>query len=77
MTLQQLSAQYTDSAMAIHWRIHELSEAIKTCDDPQEVHRLHRRINDLRPLERQTKEVAKLTAHYYDRRYHPYAQYSL
>ena len=77
MTLQQLSPQYAASASAIHQRIQQLNAEIKASSDPLEIQQLHRRISDLQPLERQTKELAKLTARYYDRRYHPYAQYTL
>ncbi|MBQ0037510.1 MAG: hypothetical protein KBS74_02445 [Clostridiales bacterium] len=77
MTLQQLSPQYAAGAMAIQERIRQLTLQIQQSDDPAEIQVLNRRINDLRPLERQTRELANLTARYYDRRYRPYAQYSL
>lgn len=77
MTLQQLSPQYAASASAIHRRIQQLSIQIQLSDDPEEIRQLNRRISDLRPLERQAKELANLTARYYDRRYHPYAQYTI
>ena len=77
MTLQELSPQYAADAAAITQRIRELSVLMEQCHDPGEIQRLSRRIGDLRPLERQSKELAKLTRKYYDRRYHPYAQYTL
>lgn len=77
MTLQQLSPQYAASALAIHQRILQLSDQLFLTDDPEEMRSLHRRICDLRPMERQARELATLTARYYDRRYHPYDVYTL
>lgn len=77
MTLQQLSPQYAAGALAIHERIQQLTAQMHLSDDPAEIRQLDHRINELRPLERQTKELANLTARYYDRRYHPYAQYTI
>lgn len=77
MTLQELSPQYAADAEAIGQRIRQLYAQMEQSDDPGEIQRLNRRISDLKPLERQSKELAKLTRKYYDRRYRPYAQYTL
>ena len=67
MTLLEMSAVYRDSAAAIHGRIAELRVLERAQEDPDESFRLRRRINELTPLWREARELAALTAHYYDR----------
>ena len=67
MTLLEMSVSYRDSAAAIHGRIVELRTLERAQEDPEEAFRLRRRIDELSPLWREARELAALTAHYYDR----------
>lgn len=77
MTLLEMSASYRASAAAIHGRIVELRVQERTQTDPESAFRLRRRINELTPLWREARELAALTAHYYDRSYHKHEKYTL
>lgn len=77
MTLLEMSASYRDSAAAIHGRIVELRVLERAQADPEAAFRLHRRIDELTPLWREARELAALTAHYYDRSYHKHEKYTL
>ena len=77
MTLLEMSASYRPSAEAIHGRIVELRLLVRDEADPEAVFRLHRRIDELTPLWREARELAALTAHYYDRSYHKHEKYAL
>lgn len=77
MTLLEMSLSYRDSAAAIHGRIVELRTQERTQADPETVFRLRRRIDELTPLWREARELAALTAHYYDRSYHKHEKYTL
>ena len=77
MTLSEMSASYQNSAAAIHGRITELRAKERDQMDPEAAFRLQQRINELMPLLREARELANLTAHYYDRSYHRYEQYTL
>ena len=77
MTLLEMSADYRDSAEAIHRRIVELRVLERAQADAEERFRLRRRIDELMPLWREARELAVLTAHYYDRSYHRYEKYAL
>ena len=77
MTLLEMSASYRDSAAAIHGRIVELRILERAQEDPEESFRLRRRIDELTPLWREARELAALTAHYYDRSYHKHEKYAL
>nr|WP_325182463.1 hypothetical protein [uncultured Oscillibacter sp.] len=70
MTLLEMSAVYRDSADAIHGRIGQLRALERAQADSEERFRLRRRIDELTPLWREARELAALTAHYYDRSYH-------
>ena len=75
MTLLEMSAVYQSSAAAIHGRIVELRGQEKQLTDPEEL--FHLRIAELLPLWREARELASVTAHYYDRSYHKYGKYAL
>ena len=45
-------------------------------EDPEAAFRLRRRIDELTPLWREARELAALTAHYYDRGYHKRETYT-
>ncbi len=77
MTLLEMSITYLDSAAAIHGRIAELRAAVKRTEDPDTAFRLQCRIDALMPLWRENRELAALTAHYYDRSYHKHEKYTL
>ena len=68
MTLLEMSALYAESAAALRRRIGELRQAARE---------LRRRITELTPLLQETRELAALTAHYYDRSYHRHERYTL
>lgn len=76
MTLLEMSASYRDSAAAIHGRITELRLLERAQADPEAAFRLRRRIDELTPLWREARELAALTAHYYDRGYHKHEAYT-
>lgn len=67
MKLAELSPLYEDSARRIQGRMEELRLRLRTADDPDSVRQLRRRILDLQPMLRQCRQLARLTAHYYDR----------
>ena len=77
MTLQQLSQQYQEEAQTLHRRIVSLRLEQARCGDRGSAEHLPRRIRDLEPLHRQTRQLAELTARYYDRGYHRNAYYTL
>lgn len=77
MTLLEMSVSYRESASAIHRRIAELRVLERGEADPREAFQLRRRIDELTPLWREARELAALTAHYYDRSYHKHEKYAL
>ena len=77
MTLLEMSVDYADSAALIRTRMAELKAAERAETDPQAVRRLQLRIETLRPLLREMRELAVLTARYYDRSYHKHEKYTL
>ena len=66
MTLLEMSALYAESAAALRRRIGELRQAARELKD-----------EELTPLLQETRELAALTAHYYDRSYHRHERYTL
>ena len=77
MTLLEMSVYYADSAALIRTRMAELKAAERAETDPQAVRCLQLRIETLRPLLREMRELAVLTARYYDRSYHKHEKYTL
>lgn len=77
MKLAELSPLYEDSARRIQDRMEELKLRLRTTDDPECARELHRRLAELHPLLRQCRQLARLTAHYYDRSYHRYEHFTL
>ena len=77
MTLMELSVQYEDSAAAIRGRIAQLRIAEQEQADADAARALRLRIEALVPLLREARELAVLTAHYYDRSYHKHERYTL
>ena len=70
MTLLEMSALYAESAAA-------LRQAARELKDEEDRRLLQRRITELTPLLQETRELAALTAHYYDRSYHRHERYTL
>ncbi len=77
MTLIELSVQYADSAALIRGRIAELRAAERAQTDPKAAQKLRQRIDTLTPILRECRELAVLTARYYDRSYHKHERYTL
>ena len=69
MTLKELSGAYRDAAALLERRIKVLQRDAARSDDPEEIWRLRRRVAELKPMLQQTRELAELTEHYYDRGY--------
>lgn len=67
MKLVELSPLYEDSVRRIQTRMEELRLRLRTTDDPDSAQRLRRRLTELQPMLRQCRQLAQLTAHYYDR----------
>lgn len=72
MKLAEMSPLYEDSARRIQVRMKELRLRLRTTEDPDSVRCLRQRLTELQPMLRQCRQLARLTAHYYDRsdRYH-------
>ena len=77
MTLLEMSALYAESAAALRRRIGELRQAARELKDEEDRRLLRRRITELTPLLQETRELAALTAHDYDRSYHRHERYTL
>ena len=77
MTLLEMSVQYADSAALIRARIRELRTQERQQPDPETSRRLRQRIDALTRLLRECRELAVLTARYYDRSYHKHERYTL
>lgn len=75
MMLMELSITYRTSAQMLRQRIGELREERGRRTDPEEIRRLDRRIVELEPLLREARELAVVTARYYDRGYHKNEKY--
>ena len=54
----------------------ELRTLERAQEDPEEAFRLRRRIDELSPLWREARELAALTAHYYDRSHQSHEKYT-
>lgn len=77
MKLIELSVTYRAGAEALYRRVRELREERDRRTDPEEVRRLDRRIAELEPLLREARELAVVTARYYERGYHKNEKYCL
>lgn len=77
MTLLDMSDQYADSAALIRARIRELRAEKKVTNSPTASHKIDRRIKELTPMLRECRELAELTARYYERSYHKHERYTL
>ena len=77
MTLAEMSGLYAESAAALRQRIAELRQSAREQEDEAERYALRRRIAELTPLLQETRELAVLTARYYDRSYHRHERYTI
>ena len=75
MTLYQMSFVYREDALRFRMRITVLREQAKAAPTKEE--RLKRRILELQQLQRQSRELAELTRHYYERGYCRNEKYTL
>ena len=76
MTLYQMSYVYREDALRFRMRITVLREQAKAAEGEDKL-RLKRRILELQQLLRQSRELADLTRHYYERGYYSNEKYSL
>ena len=65
MTLEELSAQYRDSANLIKLRLSELRRSLKVADDPEDIWHIKRRIAKLTPILTEMNTLAWWTENYY------------
>ena len=77
MTMTELSRSYEQSADLLRKRLRLLRQLKGQTRDPEELFRLERRILALTPMLTQTRELAELTGHYYDRGYWRSEKYTL
>lgn len=77
MLLAELSLSYRHSAELLRQRIKRLREEQKNQPDREARRQLERRMAELEPLLREMRELAVLTARYYDRGYHKNEKYTL
>ena len=77
MTLAEMSGLYVESAATLRQRIAELRQSAREQEDEAERYALRRRIAELTPLLQETRELAALTARYYDRSYHRHERYTI
>ena len=76
MTLYQMSYVYREDALRFRMRITVLREQARTAAGEDKL-RLKRRILELQQLLRQSRELADLTRHYYERGYYRNERYTL
>ena len=76
MTLYQMSYVYREDALRFRMRITVLREQARTAEGEDKL-RLKRRILELQQLLRQSRELADLTRHYYERGYYRNEKYTL
>ena len=75
MTLYELSMEYSASAAALRGRIGALRRLCEEAGDEGTRQRLQSRIRVLTAMWRETREIAVLTEHYYDRGYRRNGKY--
>lgn len=77
MTLRELSVCYRDSELIIRQRIRELDTAAREEPDRDRARAMRLRQAELAPILREMRELARHTAHYYDRRVTRNAKYTI
>lgn len=66
MTLKEMSVEYTESANLISARIRELRAEKKAANSPTASYKIDRRIKELTPMLQECRDLAELTARYYN-----------
>ena len=77
MTLKEMGGAYRDQAEVLRERIRELRTARLREESGEERLRLDRRIAALEIICRETRELAALLEHYYERGYRGNGKYTL
>lgn len=77
MTLEEMSKEYRAQTRIIHQRILELRDAMQQAETTRERDELWERIRALAPIWRETRELAALLEHYYERGYRRNGRYTL
>lgn len=77
MKLCEMSYVYREDYLRFKARIKDLKEQTKTAETKTERHILQRRIAELKVLAQQSRELAELTLHYYERGYRRDERYTL
>lgn len=69
MKLTELAREYRSSAALLRDRLRQLRQEEKETTDPEKLFWIRRRTAELTPMLRQTRELAELMEHYYERGY--------
>lgn len=77
MRLAELSEGYLAAAALLRRRLQELRLSLQAAQSPQERAALRHEIAALAPILTQCRELAELTAHYYERSYYRDEKYIL
>ena len=77
MRLCELSPGYRAAALQLKNRLRELRQRLKAAQDPAERASLRHEIALLATIMTQCRELAELTAHYYERSYYRSEKYTL
>jgi hypothetical protein len=77
MALSELSKDYAQSAALLRSRLRLLRKLEAEAEDMEVRFQIHRRILALTPMLTEMRELAELTAHYYDRGYYRNEKYTL
>lgn len=77
MKLCELSQGYWAAAQPLKRRLRELRKALKLCDDPVDRASLRHEIAQLSSIMTQCRDLADLTANYYERGYYRSEKYTL
>ena len=77
MALSELSKDYAFAATLLQKRLRLLRRLEAQAEDAEARFQLHRRILILTPMLTEMRELAELTAHYYDRGYYRNEKYTL
>lgn len=76
MTLMELSGEYRKELPPMRRRIQSLKKEKETCL-PEELWEIEYRLSRLSAIYRQTRELADLLEHYYERGFHRNGKYTL
>lgn len=77
MTLAEMSLEYALSARRLSACLRPLRARLRVSEDPEERFQLKQRILVLTQVLTQTRELAELTAHYYERGFWRNEKYTL